>query len=156
MSSVSKRQHAVKRSPAGEALAQLAVRVFQLEGRLSAAGDALAEPFGQTTARWRVLAAIEREPLTVAEIARAWALARQSVQRIADLLEREGLIAYADNPRHARAKLVTLTAEGGRTLAGIQRAQAAWADELGGRVGADELRAAADLLALVLDALEPA
>ena len=48
---------------------------------------------------------------------------------------------------------MTLTADGRRTLAGIQRAQAAWANELGGRVGADELRAAADLLALVLDAL---
>jgi DNA-binding MarR family transcriptional regulator len=153
MSNVSNRQHAVKRTAAGTAFSQLAVRVFQLDGRLAAAGDALAEPFGQTTARWRVLAAVEREPLTVADIARVWALARQSVQRIADLLAAEGLLAYVDNPRHARAKLVTLTGEGRKTLDGIQRAQAAWANEVGARVGADELRAAADLLALVLDAL---
>jgi DNA-binding MarR family transcriptional regulator len=153
MSNLAKRQDAVKRTSAGTALSELAVRVFQLEGRLAAAGDALAEPFGQTAARWRVLAAVEREPLTVADIARAWALARQSVQRIADLLEREGLIAYGENPRHARAKLVTLTEEGRRTLAGIQRAQTAWANDLGARVGVDELRAASALLALVLDAL---
>jgi DNA-binding MarR family transcriptional regulator len=153
MSNLPKRQHAVKRTAAGTALSELAVRVFQLEGRLAAAGDALAEPFGQTTARWRVLAAVEREPTTVADIARAWALARQSVQRVADLLERDGLVAYADNPRHARAKLVTLTASGRQTLAAIQHAQTAWANDLGARVGADELRAASDLLALVLDAL---
>ena len=29
---------------------------------LAAAGDAFAEPAGQTTARWRVLAAVEEEP----------------------------------------------------------------------------------------------
>lgn len=134
-------------------MAALAVRVLQIERRLTATGDALAEPFGQTSARWRVLASIEREPLSVAEVARAWGLARQSVQRVADLLERDGLVAYTANPRHARAKLVTLTAPGRRTLSAIQRAQTAWANDLGGRVGAAELRAAADLLALVLDAL---
>jgi len=153
MTKLSDRQHAVKRTAAGEAAAELAVRVFRLEGRLAAAGDALAEPFGQTTARWRVLAAVERDPLSVAEIARAWSLARQSVQRVADLLEREGLVAYAENPRHARAKLVALTPSGRRTLSAIQRAQTAWANDLGARVGVDELRAASDLLELVLAAL---
>src|SRR5919197_5544222 len=99
------------RTPAGEALSQLVVRVFQLNGLLTAAGDALARPAGQTTARWRVLAAVEAEPASVARIARAWSLARQSVQRVADDLERAGLVAYEDNPNHRRAKLVRLTPE---------------------------------------------
>src|SRR5215475_11245037 len=91
-----KRQHAVnhERSEAGEALSRLVVHVFRLDGALTAAGDALARPAGQTSARWRVLAAVEREPLSVAQIARAWSLARQSVQRIADALERDGLVSY--------------------------------------------------------------
>src|SRR6187455_3267451 len=94
------RQHAVNldRTPDGEALSRLVVQVFRLDGALTATGDALARPAGQTSARWRILAAAERQPLTVAQIARAWSLARQSVQRIADALEHDGLVAYEDNP----------------------------------------------------------
>src|SRR6201994_3076837 len=96
--SVAKRQDAVK------AFSDLVVRVFRLNGALTAAGDALAQPDGQTSARWRVLAAVEHEPMTVAQIARAWSLARQSVQRVADLLERDGLVTYEPNPAPRRAR----------------------------------------------------
>ena len=84
---VPKRQQAVNRqdvttSPgASDALSELVVHVFRLDGLLRSAGDRLAAPAGQTTARWRVLAAVDAGPLTVADIARAWWLSRQSVQR---------------------------------------------------------------------------
>lgn len=152
---IPKRQQAVnrRRSPAAEALSRLVVQVFRLDGALTAAGDALARPAGQTTARWRVLAAVEHQPLTVAQIARAWSFARQSVQRIADALERDGLIRYEANPGHRRARLVRLTPAGARVLAEIQAAQRAWADELGGRVGAADLETASEILGRVLSAL---
>ena len=140
-------------SVAGLAVAQLAVRVFRLEGLLTAAGDALAAPFGQTTARWRVLAAVEDEPRSVAEIARAWSLARQSVQRVADVLERDGLVRYEENPRHRRAKLVRLTTAGASTLEQIQEAQRSWANGLGERLVERDLQAANRILADVLDTL---
>jgi DNA-binding MarR family transcriptional regulator len=130
------------------------VQVFRLDGALTAAGDALARPAGQTSARWRVLAAVEREPMTVAQIARAWSLARQSVQRIADALARDGLVAYDDNPSHRRAKLVRLTSRGREVLARIQHAQRVWANELGERVGAESLDTTNDILGRLLDALE--
>jgi DNA-binding MarR family transcriptional regulator len=130
------------------------VQVFRLEGLLSASGDALAAPSGQTTARWRVLAAVEDAPLTVAQIARAWSLARQSVQRVADLLARDGLVAYEPNPGHQRAKLLRLTPEGATVLGQIQQAQRGWADELGGRLDAGALERARAILAGVIDALE--
>jgi DNA-binding MarR family transcriptional regulator len=129
------------------------VQVFRLDGALTAAGDTLARPAGQTSARWRVLAAVERQPLTVAQIARAWSLARQSVQRVADALERDGLVVYEENPLHRRAKLVRLTRRGAEALAEIQAAQQQWADEVGARVGAADLDAAADVLARLLAAL---
>src|SRR5690349_8315970 len=115
--SVSKRQDAVNvaRTPAGEALSRLVVLVFRLEG---------------------ALAAVESTPLSVAQIARAWSFARQSVQRVADELERDGLIRYAENPGHKRAKLVQLTPSGVQALAQIQAAQRAWANELGGQIDA--------------------
>src|SRR5579884_3459823 len=111
MASLPKRQHPVnaRRTRAAEELSRLVVQAFRLDGALTAAGDALVRPTGQTTARWRVLAAVEREPLTVAQIARAWSFARQSVQRIADALAGDGLVAYVENPSHRRAKLVRLT-----------------------------------------------
>ena len=113
--SIVKRQHAVKlkiaadeveRTSAANTLSWLVVQVMQLNGLLIAAGDALAAPAGQTSSRWQVLAAVEGAPLSVAQIARAMNLTRQSVQRVADLLVDDALCAYEDNPAHARAKLL--------------------------------------------------
>ena len=150
---VPKRQHAVKSS---DAFSALVVQVFRLNGMLTAAGDALAAPAGQTSARWRLLAAVEDTPKTVAQIARAWSLARQSVQRVADLLERDGLIAYEDNPAHRRASLVRLTPEGRSALRRIQKAQRAWATAIGDEIGAGDLETAARILARVMEAVEEA
>jgi DNA-binding MarR family transcriptional regulator len=151
--SVSKRQHAVERTATGSALSALVVQVLRLEGLLSQAGDELAAPTGQTTARWRVLAAVEHEPKPVAQIAREWGLARQSVQRVADLLADEGLVSYEENPAHRRAKLVRLSAPGRRTLVRIQRAQVAWANELGAAIGQRDLEDASRVLDRLLGAL---
>lgn len=134
-------------------MSRLTVLVFRLNGLLTAAGDALAQPHGQTTARWRVLAAVERTPMTVAQIARAWSLARQSVQRVADLLERDGLVSYEANPAHRRASLLRLTPEGRSALQRIQAAQREWADDVGRAIGIDDLTTANRILARVLDAL---
>src|SRR6188472_2146771 len=148
------RQDAVNlRSPQGEAVSQLSVLVFRLNGVLAAAGDALAQPTGQTSARWRVLAAVEDSPKTVAQIARAWNLARQSVQRVADLLERDGLIAYEDNPAHRRASLVRLTPRGTSTLRRIQDAQRSWATALEDELGTADVETASRILGRVMAAL---
>lgn len=162
---IPQRQHAVKsgapdaldasahvppRTAAGDAFSALVVQVFQLNGLLLAAGDALAKPAGQTSARWRVLAAVEDAPATVAQIARAWGLARQSVQRVADVLVREGLAVYEENPGHRRAKLLRLTPRGRSALRTIQAAQRVWADALGAEIGEADLRQASTILAPVL------
>jgi DNA-binding MarR family transcriptional regulator len=144
----------VRRTPAGDAMSELVVHVFRLNGLLTAAGDGMAEPSGQTTARWRVLAAIENEPMTVAQIARAWWLARQSVQRVADLLVEDGLAVYEDNPSHRRAKLVRITRSGTTTLRTIRRAQTSWADQLGAEIGEEDLRTIDERLPTVIEALE--
>lgn len=142
------------RTPAGDAVSELVVNVFRLNGLLAAAGDAMAEPAGQTSARWRVLAAIEDTPMTVAQIARAWWLARQSVQRVADVLVREGLAAYTDNPHHRRAKLMRISARGRSALRTIRSSQRAWADELGAEIGERDVRGANELLKGMIRALE--
>jgi DNA-binding MarR family transcriptional regulator len=156
---MSDRQHAVKlkkdasRSPAGDALSRVVVQVMRLSGLLIAAGDALAEPAGQTSARWQVLAGAEHAPSTVAQIARRLGLARQSVQRVADLLAREGLAAYEDNPDDQRAQLLRLTARGRSALGAIQKAQRVWANALGARVGEADLGHAGEVLERLTSAL---
>jgi DNA-binding MarR family transcriptional regulator len=157
---VAVRQHVVNagaqppsRTPAGDAFTALLGQVIGLTRRFTTAGEALAKPAGQTLARWLVLETIQDKPATVAQIARTLALARQGVQRLADVLVRDGLAVYQDNPAHRRAKLVRLTPEGRTALRTIQTAQAAWADALGARIGEEELRQASVLLDRVLQAV---
>ena len=154
------RQDAVKttsgRTPAGEAFNDVLTYVIRLTRRFTAAGEALAKPAGQTLARWVVLAGCKDSPASVSDIARRLELARQSVQRVADLLVREGQCAYLDNPHHQRAKLLALTGSGRATLATIEAAQRKWADVLGERIGEDVLREASADLATILNALENA
>src|SRR6478752_239788 len=132
--------HLVGRTAAGEAFSGLVVRILRLNGLLTAAGDALARPAGQSSARWQVLAMVEEGDHTVAETARTLGLARQSVQRIADLLEADGLVRFVDNPRHRRARLIRLTEEGRAVLRRIQAVQRPWADALGAGAGEARLR----------------
>ena len=167
MSTVPDRQHAVnnetvaglgdpaRRTPAGDAFSGLVIRVFRLSGMLADEGDALARPAGQTTARWQVLAAIEDEPRSVADIARALGLARQSVQRVADALESGGFLRYEDNPRHRRARLAVPTDAGREALRRIQAEQRPWADAIGRRIGSrdlERLNTLLDKVAGVVDA----
>ena len=114
----------------------------------------MSKPSGQTSARWWVLAAIEERPATVAQIARTLHQARQSVQRIADLLEREGSACYQENPHNRRAQLLALTARGRSAFVKIQALQREWANMLGAEIGESELREAGRILNQVLLALE--
>lgn len=142
-----------KRTPAGDALSRLIVQVLQLNGLLMAAGDALAAPAGQTAARWQVLAAVEDAPLSVAQIAHALNLARQSVQRVADLLVHDRLAVYADNPAHLRSKLLRLTPKGRTALQTIQGAQRVWVDALAAGISEAKLRATSAVLSELQQAL---
>lgn len=145
MSTIQKRQHSVKshsasHTPAGAILTDLIIPVIRLEAHFSRAGEAIAAVAGQTLARWLTLEMVADDPATVAQVARKLDLTRQSVQRIADLLQQDGLTEYVDNPAHQTSKLVRLTARGRNTLRMIQAAQRAWANQVGGRIGEANLR----------------
>ena len=99
---------------------------------------------------------IDETPLSVAQIARVMGLARQSVQRVANLLVAEELAEFTDNPAHKRAKLLRLTKTGMATLERIETAQRCWANNLGEQIGSSELERVSSLLARVLKALESA
>ena len=143
-------------SAAGAAFTTLVLEVFKLNGALLHAGDALTRPTGQSSARWQVMGCIDETPLSVAQIARVMGLARQSVQRVANLLVAEELAEFTDNPIHKRAKLLRLTKTGLATLERIETAQRQWATDLGERLGSKKLEQVHGALARVLKVLESA
>ncbi|WP_245819780.1 MarR family winged helix-turn-helix transcriptional regulator [Rhodococcoides yunnanense] len=130
------------RTPAGDALTSLVLPAFELNGEFLSAAKDIAEPAGLTPAGWQVLGATLDQPLAVAEIARrvGLGLARQSVQRTADILVEKGWAEYTDNPKHRRAKLLQPTQEGRLTVEKLRDDQHAWADAVGNDVGEDEIR----------------
>jgi DNA-binding MarR family transcriptional regulator len=144
----------MKRSRSGDALTELILEIFRLNGRLLSAGDALTRPGGQTSARWQVLGALDEGPRTVADIGRQMGLTRQSVQRTTDLLEADGLLAYAANPAHQRAKLAQLTSTGRATLDAITTRQVEWVNRIAGRLVERDLHDALGTLRQVRVALD--
>jgi DNA-binding MarR family transcriptional regulator len=138
----------------GDAFSKLAILALRLGGHLTSAGDAIAKPAGQTSARWQVLAAARHESMSVAQIAKVLGVARQGIQRLADVLEREGLVRYIDNPHHLRAKLVGLTEKGAEALAIIDAGQAEWANRLGAELGEEKIGRAIAAVEAVLGHIE--
>ncbi len=136
----------VKRAAAGEAVTELILETFRLNGRLLAAGDRMTADLHLSSARWQVLGAIDMAAQTVAKIARTIGLTRQAVQRIANVLAAEGFVVFQENPDHQRAKLVALTGKGRRTLDTITARQAAWANDLAPQTDITDLAIAVRVL----------
>ncbi len=139
-----------------DAITDLVLEVFRLNGRLLASGDALVADLGLTSARWQVLgaAALSPAPLSVAQIARNMGLTRQAVQRLANEMEADRFLRFAPNPHHQRAKLVVLTTVGKSAFAAAMKRQDAWAVELGAGLDARKIAAATAMLRGVRQRLE--
>src|SRR5262245_27802365 len=144
---------------AGAAVTELILAVFRANGLLLEAGNRLVSDLGLTSARWQVLGAIALAgtPLPVAHIARNMGLTRQAVQRVVNELEIDGLISFAPNPYHRRAKLVVLTEVGRHAYQAADERQKAWVNELANRLNEEDLTLAthvARTLFLRLEATE--
>ncbi len=139
--------------PSRNVLTDLVFRIFRLNGRLLDAAERLTEGSGLTAARWQVLGAVLREPLTVAAAARSMGLTRQSVQRLADVLVEEGLCKFLPNPAHQRAKLLAPTQRGWKAIDRIRPGVMAWAGRVCAFVGEDTVTRASAAVDVLLDAL---
>lgn len=131
-----------------DAITDLILEVFRLNGRLLVAGDRLVAGLGLTSARWQVLGAmaLAERPQPVAWLARSMGLHRQGVQRIVNELEKEALVAFAENPNHRRAQLVILTARGRAAYEAATRLQGSWAKGLAEGFSRAEIEACATLI----------
>jgi DNA-binding MarR family transcriptional regulator len=145
-----------KRTPAGDALTELVLEVFRLNGRLLVAGDRLVAGLGLTSARWQVLGAIalSDRPQPVAWLARNMGLNRQGVQRVVNDMLADGLVEHAPNPHHRRAHFVILTERGRDVYDAAGRLQAPWADAHAKGLGVGKIVAARRIIAELRERLE--
>lgn len=118
----------IKRNPPSEILSGMMLDLFRVNSLILTAGDRLVAPLGLTSARWQILGAVIRaeRPQPVAWIARDLGTHRQNVQRIINDLHKDGLVDFAPNPHHRRAKLVILTGKGKRAFEEAMKLQAPW------------------------------
>ncbi|MCP3852209.1 MAG: MarR family transcriptional regulator [Gammaproteobacteria bacterium] len=114
----------------GEMFTQLTLAIFKLSGMLNNEGDELTKEFGLTSSRWKILGAAEMSeiPLTVPQIARTMGQSRQAVQRLVDVMTKDGLLKLLDNPNHKRAKYVELTPEAKTIFYQLFEKQIPWAE----------------------------
>jgi DNA-binding MarR family transcriptional regulator len=142
------------RTAAGDALTDLIIAVFQLDGRLMGIAQRLARAGGLTATEWRVLGGVLDEPHSVAEIGRLMGMTRQGVQRVADQLVDRGLAGYRPNPAHRRAKLLACTQAGHWAIRQIALVQRPWADQAAAKIGATELQKALTTIGRIVATLE--
>ena len=126
----------------------LVLSVFRLNGLLIAEGDEMTRQLGLTSARWKVIGAIalSTSGLTVPGIARVLGQSRQAVQRITDVMVKDGLLSYEQNPKHKRSVLVVLTDEGKNTYHSLRELQDPWAIDATEDIPVEELESALRLV----------
>lgn len=143
-----------EKTEAARLLTEIVLLTFRLEGGFLEAADRISAPAGLTAARWKVLGAVLYEKRSVAEIGRVMGLARQSVQRLADILVTEGLAQYEDNPAHKSAKLLVPTAEGRNRIARLSGRQTNWANQVSAGIDLRSLVEARDLMQALIARVE--
>lgn len=118
----------MKESPE-DIFTKIVLEIFKVSGMLNSEGDMMAEEFGLSSARWKIMGAIAQADhlLTVSEIARTVGQSRQATQRLVDALKNGSLIELEENPNHKRAKFVILTKEGELVFWKLWHKQLPWA-----------------------------
>jgi DNA-binding MarR family transcriptional regulator len=138
----------------GQALRELVLEVFRLNGALLRHGAALTAPVEQSQARWQVIGAVAEATRTVPQIARRMGMSRQSVQRVADLLAQDGILRLETNPDHVRSPLLRLTPKGEQIEAELTALSEEWAAEIAADLPRRELEEAVKVVRKVTRKLD--
>ena len=132
----------------GQLFTESILEIFKVSGQLAAEGDRLTKKLGLSSARWKVLGALEisSKPLTVAQVAREMGLTRQSVQRLADAMVKDGLLVYQVNPHHKKANYAVLTEKGKEVYSIITEIQIPWANKYSKDISVEDLNTTLSVL----------
>ena len=90
--------------------------------------------------------ALSRNGLTVPGIARVLGQSRQAVQRITDVMVKDKLLEYCDNPNHKRSVLVLLSEHGKEIYNTLREVQDPWAIDATDDIPTEELETALRLV----------
>ncbi len=144
-----------KRTPKSQAVTDIMLAIFRLNGLLLTEGDELVNTLGINSARWQLLGPVAsaKQPLTAPQIAEAMGVSRQGAQKQLNIMVAEGFFEPQLNPRHERSPLYALTAKGQRTIDEAINRQTAWATLLAKEFAADELNQTLSLLNRLYDKL---
>ncbi len=127
--------------PKRKVFLDLVLSLFRLNGLLIAEGDSMTRDLDLTSARWRVIGAValSSSGLTVPGIARVLGQSRQAVQRMTDVMVKDGLVKYSANPKHKKSVLVNLTEEGKSTYNLLREVQDPWVLATTDDIGQEDL-----------------
>ena len=132
----------MKHTPEGKLFTDIILEIFKLNGLLVTEGDQLIKELGLSSARWKVLGALYKssDPMTVPEIARMMGQTRQAVQRIANEMNKDGLVNTQMNPDHKSANYLVLTEKGKEIFEVIEKKQIPWVNDKADDFDASELK----------------
>ncbi len=133
-------------SPSAEGFRRFTKSVFEAQSALLRHGDTANAPFGQTSARWRILRYVSTGERSVAAIARATGYSRQAVQRLASSLVAEEYLMTAPHSSDGRVQQLDLTPLGSRTLQRMEDHFEVWSERLLKDLPAEDLAALASAL----------
>jgi DNA-binding MarR family transcriptional regulator len=147
----------MKHTEQGQLFTQIVLELFKLNGLLVAAGDQITREPGLSSARWKILGALalSNRPMTVPHIAHEMGQTRQSVQRIADAMHKDGFLDYRENPHHKRAKFVVMTDKGKKTYTLLELKQIPWANSSSEAISARDMQITLSVLSRMDEALDP-
>lgn len=109
-------------SASGQELHDFFKEVFRLQHLLSQVIDQVHEQSGLRTPQKRLGETLENGgEMTVPHAAAHMGVSRQFVQTLCNEMAASGLLAFSENPRHKRSKLISLTRHGREVLNKAQR-----------------------------------
>jgi DNA-binding MarR family transcriptional regulator len=136
-----------KRTEAGQAIEDLIIEIVATFFLLRAEGMRIGVVSPSGEGYWSVLRLLKiNGPQTVPQIARYRYVPRQSVQKLANEMLKDGVIELVNNPAHKRSKLLRLTHEGDIIFQEMSDRIAKLAETLAKQQDAAQLQNAADVV----------
>ncbi|MFZ1445705.1 MAG: MarR family winged helix-turn-helix transcriptional regulator [Candidatus Dechloromonas phosphoritropha] len=137
-------------------MSRLSLLVFQAQRALNSEGDQLCAPWGLTSAKWKVLGAVDLacQPVSAASIGRAMGLTRQAALKQTDQLLAMGLLTQQVNPNDARAPVYSLSPSGQLAYDGISTEWQKRGASLAKDIAPSALEGACEVLASLLTQMD--
>ena len=143
------------RTPAGEALVDVVVELARAFFKMRAAGQRIGAVTASRGGLWGLLRSLKAEgPQTVPQIARARPVARQHIQKLANEMAADGLVAFIDNPAHKRSKLLRLTPRGEARYGELSERLRDLCERMALDIGEEDLRITASVLRRLSEKME--